>query len=154
MSDQESIVFTDTDLPTNVAYVALGHIHQPQAIGGRSHVRYSGSVEKLDLGEQRDNKSVTILEVGPAGLVGEPLLLPLPATPVYAIDLDFLNSDLETELYRLHSTTRTRNRTWFRSTSATLQGSTAWKKSWRRWKTCSRAGTPAPGPRPAPWGRA
>ena len=31
MSEQESIVITDTDLPAAVAYVALGHIHQPQA---------------------------------------------------------------------------------------------------------------------------
>jgi exonuclease SbcD len=101
MSDQESIVFTDTDLPGSVAYVALGHIHQPQAIGGRAHVRYSGSIEKLDLGEQRDNKSVTIFDLGPAGLVGEPLLLPLPSTPIYAVDLDFLGREVESELAAL-----------------------------------------------------
>jgi exonuclease SbcD len=101
MSDQESIVFTDTDLPGSVAYVALGHIHQPQAIGGRAHVRYSGSIEKLDLGETRDNKSVTVFDLGPAGLVGEPLLLPLPSTPIYAIDLDFLGKEAENELAAL-----------------------------------------------------
>src|SRR5262249_22650270 len=101
MSDQESIVFTDTDLPSSVAYVALGHIHQPQAIGGRHHLRYSGSIENLDLGEQRDNKSVTVFDLGPAGLVGEPVLLPLPSTPIYAIDLDLLGRDVDTELAAL-----------------------------------------------------
>jgi exonuclease SbcD len=101
MSDQESIVFADADLPGGVAYVALGHIHQPQAIGGRAHVRYSGSIEKLDLGEARDNKSITVFDLGPAGLVGEPLLVPLPSTPVYAIDLDFLGREVEGELAAL-----------------------------------------------------
>lgn len=101
MSEQESMIFTDTDLPAGVAYVALGHIHQPQAIGGRAHVRYSGSIEKLDLGEARDNKSVTIFELDQSGLVGEPLLLPLPSTPIYAVDVDFLGKEVESELLTL-----------------------------------------------------
>ncbi len=40
------------DLPDDFAYIALGHIHQPQSLGGRTHVRYSGSIERLDLGER------------------------------------------------------------------------------------------------------
>jgi exonuclease SbcD len=87
MSEQESIVFEAADLPAECAYVALGHIHQPQAVGGRSHVRYSGSIERLDLGEQRDHKSVVVVDVGPDGLLDEPRLLPVPATAVYAIGM-------------------------------------------------------------------
>jgi exonuclease SbcD len=87
MSEQESIVFEDADLPSECAYVALGHIHQPQAVGGRSHVRYSGSIERLDLGEQRDQKSVVVVDVGPDGLLDEPRLLPLPATSIFAIEI-------------------------------------------------------------------
>src|SRR5438105_3747192 len=34
ISEQESIVFTAEDLPAHLAYVALGHIHQPQALRG------------------------------------------------------------------------------------------------------------------------
>lgn len=87
ISDQESIVFDAADLPAGCAYVALGHIHQPQPVGGRSHVRYSGSIERLDLGEQRDHKSVVIVDVGPDGLLDEPRLLPVDATPIYAVEM-------------------------------------------------------------------
>src|SRR5262249_33846109 len=71
----------------HLAYVALGHIHKAQAIRGLTHVRYPGSIERLDLGEQRDDKGVVLLEVGAGGLVGEPETLALDATPVYAVDI-------------------------------------------------------------------
>ncbi len=87
ISDQESIVFTDADLPTNLAYVALGHIHQPQCLMGLPHVRYSGSIERLDLGERLDQKSVTLFNVGPNGLEGDIETRPLPATPMYDLDI-------------------------------------------------------------------
>ena len=44
-------------LAEQYAYVALGHIHRPQFLGGHPHVRYSGSIERMDLGEQTDTKS-------------------------------------------------------------------------------------------------
>ncbi len=43
-------------------YVALGHIHRPQAIGGRKQVRYSGSLIPLSFSETKDEKSVTLVE--------------------------------------------------------------------------------------------
>ncbi len=87
ISEEESIVFEEAELPEHLAYVALGHIHRAQALRGLPHVRYSGSIERLDLGEQRDDKSVVVLEVGPTGLVGEPQTRPLEATPIYAVDI-------------------------------------------------------------------
>jgi exonuclease SbcD len=68
-------------------YVALGHIHKPQAVGGRTHVRYCGSIERMDLGEQLDAKGVVLFEIGPEGLVGEPVTLPMPSTPVYEVSV-------------------------------------------------------------------
>ena len=68
-------------------YVALGHIHKPQAVGGRPHVRYCGSIERMDLGEQLDSKGVVLFEVGPDGLVGEPGTLPVPSTPIYEVSV-------------------------------------------------------------------
>ncbi len=44
-------------------YVALGHIHYPQAVGGLAQVRYSGSLIPLSFSEIRDKKSVTIVEI-------------------------------------------------------------------------------------------
>ncbi len=87
LSDQEDVVFSDADLPTGFAYVALGHIHKPQCLGGQSHIRYSGSIERMDLGERDDQKGVVVFDIGPAGLEGEPWTLPLDATPVYEIDI-------------------------------------------------------------------
>ncbi len=94
ISEQESIVFTEGEIPEKMAYVALGHIHRAQAIRGLAHVRYSGSIERLDLGEQRDEKGVVVFEVGPTGLAGEPVVLPLEATPVYAVEIRDPESEL------------------------------------------------------------
>jgi exonuclease SbcD len=87
ISEQESIVFAESDLPTDFAYLALGHIHQPHCLMGLPHVRYSGSIERLDLGEKMDQKSVTLFNVGPNGLEGEIELRPMPATPMYDITI-------------------------------------------------------------------
>lgn len=91
MSEQESIIFNEHDLPTDLAYIALGHIHQPQKIMGLPHVRYSSSIERLDLGERRDEKGVVLVDIGPEGRRGEPQFVPLPATSIYAIE--FSNPD-------------------------------------------------------------
>src|SRR5581483_343686 len=64
-----------------------GHIHKPQCLVGQPHVRYSGSIERLDLGERDDQKGVVLFDLGPAGLEGEPWTLPLESTPVYEVDV-------------------------------------------------------------------
>lgn len=48
--------------PDVFSYVALGHIHRPQAIGGLKQVRYSGSLIPLSFSETKDEKSVTLVE--------------------------------------------------------------------------------------------
>ena len=47
-------------------YVALGHLHGPQRIG-RDTVRYSGSPLKYSFSEARQEKSVTVVELGEKG---------------------------------------------------------------------------------------
>ncbi len=44
-------------------YVALGHLHMPQSVGGRETVRYAGSPLKYSLSEEHQKKSFTILEI-------------------------------------------------------------------------------------------
>ena len=44
-------------------YVALGHIHRPQIIGGNERIRYSGSQIPLSFSEKNDQKIVLFLEV-------------------------------------------------------------------------------------------
>jgi exonuclease SbcD len=84
LTEQEDVVVEGRDLPEQFDYVALGHIHKPQSVGA-PHVRYSGSIERMDLGEQADQKGVVLVEVGPDGRDGDPVVLPLPATPVYEV---------------------------------------------------------------------
>jgi exonuclease SbcD len=107
ISPVESIVFADGDLPADFAYIALGHIHQHQCLREQTHIRYSGSIERLDAGESDDVKGVVLLDVGRDGLIGEPQFLPLDATPIYDVTLDTpLAESLERERAEERDTSR------------------------------------------------
>jgi exonuclease SbcD len=94
ISATEDLVFDDGDLHANYAYVALGHIHKAQAVGGHGHVRYCGSIDRMDLGEQYDQKGVVAFELNEKGLIGSPTTLTLAATPMYEVEIH----DPQTEL--------------------------------------------------------
>lgn len=94
LSEQESIIFSAEDLPADLAYIALGHIHQPQRIAGMPHVCYSSSIERLDLGERKDQKGVMLVDIGPEGRRGDPEFVPLPATNIYAIEFHNPSEDI------------------------------------------------------------
>lgn len=49
--------------PDDIAYVALGHLHRAQAIGGREHVRYSGSPIPLSMTEAPYIHEVRVVEL-------------------------------------------------------------------------------------------
>ena len=47
----------------SASYVALGHVHRPQAVrGAPSPTRYAGSLLQLDFGEKEQTKSVTVAD--------------------------------------------------------------------------------------------
>ncbi|MDA0770733.1 MAG: exonuclease subunit SbcD [Chloroflexi bacterium] len=57
-------------LNSNVAlpvfdYVALGHIHRHQELGKNPPVVYSGSLQRVDFGEERDDKGFCIIDIDP-----------------------------------------------------------------------------------------
>lgn len=59
-------------------YIALGHIHRPQKVGGLEHIRYCGSPIALSFDEARQQKEVLLLEFGEAALQSiTPLLVPV-----------------------------------------------------------------------------
>lgn len=60
-------------------YIALGHIHRPQKVGGLEHIRYSGSPIALSFDEARQQKEVLLLEFGAAALQS---ITPLPV-PIF-----------------------------------------------------------------------
>src|SRR5579871_897700 len=92
--ERDDVVFDAGFLPTAWAYIGLGHIHKPQCLGGMPHVRYPGSLDRHDFAERADEKGVVLLDVGPAGLQGEPVWIPIPATPMHDVTV----SDAAAEL--------------------------------------------------------
>ena len=66
-------------------YIALGHIHRPQKVGGLAHIRYSGSPLPLSFDEARQTKEMLLVELGSGGLQ---TVTPLPvprAQPLVAL---------------------------------------------------------------------
>jgi len=65
--------------PTDAQYIALGHLHRPQNVGGApAHCRYAGSPLAYSFSETGYAKSVTIVDVKP-GKTADVRELPLTA---------------------------------------------------------------------------
>ncbi len=47
--------------PAGLDYLALGHLHVPQKVGGEEHLRYSGSPLPMGFGEARQQKEVVLV---------------------------------------------------------------------------------------------
>ncbi len=56
-------------------YVALGHLHAPQAVGGREDICYSGSLLKYSFGEATQRKGLVLVEVEQGAARAHPLPL-------------------------------------------------------------------------------
>jgi len=76
IGDKENIMVQH--FPDCFDYVALGHIHRQQAIGGVKHIRYSGSLIPLSFSETKDDKGALVLAFSNRELVSvTPRLLPV-----------------------------------------------------------------------------
>jgi exonuclease SbcD len=86
-------------LPVTPQYIALGHVHRPQAVPGAAvPARYAGSLLQLDFGEREQDKSVVVVDVDPGlparvnviGLAAGRRLLDVAGTleELRAIDVD------------------------------------------------------------------
>lgn len=58
-------------LNSNVAlpqleYVALGHIHRHQVLSQNPYVVYSGSLQRVDFGEEKDEKGFCVIDIDPS----------------------------------------------------------------------------------------
>ena len=87
------------DLPRNASYIALGHIHQPQKIGGECVVPcyYSGNLDRYNRGERHDpQRGVYLVEIGDNAAdnyAATATWLQLPATPF--LDIEIKANDIE-----------------------------------------------------------
>lgn len=69
--------------PSSLDYVALGHLHVPQQVGGVEHIRYSGSPLPMGFGEAEQEKSVCVVrmatDIGQQGrYLSSVTLVPVP----------------------------------------------------------------------------
>jgi DNA repair protein SbcD/Mre11 len=55
-------------------YVALGHIHKRQVLHEHPPVVYSGSMERIDFGEEKDDKGFYVIELDPEKPAGSRLV--------------------------------------------------------------------------------
>lgn len=94
----DDLCLSRQDLPTNVAYIALGHIHQQQKIPHSVPTWYCGSFDCLNVGEIADEKGVLLVEINGTtdAKVRE---IPLAVTPF--VDLKICASELEEKAQEL-----------------------------------------------------
>ncbi len=92
--------------PPGIDYLALGHLHLPQTVGGREHFRYSGSPLPLGFGEAGQEKKVVIIEF--AGR--RPAIRELPV-PCFQ-ELEKVTGSLEEILDRLEQLKQNDSSAW------------------------------------------
>jgi DNA repair protein SbcD/Mre11 len=87
LSERDDVLFDFGDLNPQWAYIALGHIHHAQTIGGAANVRYAGSLDRLDFGEALNEPGVLLFDMGKTGLIADPIHLPIAPTPFHTVTL-------------------------------------------------------------------
>ena len=70
MLGEDLVLGTDELSVRAFDYVALGHIHQHQLITARPPAVYAGSIERIDFGEEREDKGFVTIDIAP-GAPGE-----------------------------------------------------------------------------------
>jgi exonuclease SbcD len=74
----EEYAVAAVDFPVTASYVALGHLHRPQALAGATSIHYCGSPLQLDFGEEAQPKQVNVVTMEP-GLPAKVRPVPLTA---------------------------------------------------------------------------
>ncbi|HET9013963.1 MAG TPA: exonuclease SbcCD subunit D [Thermomicrobiaceae bacterium] len=65
MLGEDLVLGTDELRVRAFDYVALGHIHQHQQITARPPTVYAGSIERIDFGEEAEEKGFVVIEIKP-----------------------------------------------------------------------------------------
>lgn len=88
VSEENDIILDAAALPTGFAYIALGHVHKPQCLRGLSHVRYAGSLDRMDFSERDEDKGVVLVDIGPNGRRCDPVPIPIKPTALVDVTID------------------------------------------------------------------
>ncbi|MDO4551687.1 MAG: exonuclease SbcCD subunit D C-terminal domain-containing protein [Planctomycetia bacterium] len=86
--------------PEGYDYVALGHLHVPQTVGGNEHIRYSGSPLAISFGEAEQQKQVVLVDFDVKKKDSRFTFLPVPCFQLLAQVVGDMEK-LESEINRL-----------------------------------------------------
>jgi exonuclease SbcD len=97
-SEKPAVIGSDPTLLTSALakpefdYVALGHVHKQQDLnrGNAPPVVYSGSIERVDFGEERDDKGFCLVDIATTdrGRSTSYAFLPVPARRFLTVDVE------------------------------------------------------------------
>ena len=89
---------SDLALP-QLDYVALGHVHRHQVLNTSPHVVYSGSLQRIDFGEEKDQKGFCVVDLDPELPRGSRLtdfsFQPVAAREFVTISVEVSSGDLD-----------------------------------------------------------
>jgi len=68
-------------------YIALGHIHKYQVLPGQPPIVYSGSLERIDFGEENEEKGFVDVELRPEGRGARFRFIPVAARRFVTVDV-------------------------------------------------------------------
>ncbi len=66
-NEASTVLLDAAALPTGFDYIALGHIHKPQRMRDQDHIRYSGSLDRMNHGDDDPTKEIVLVDIGPDG---------------------------------------------------------------------------------------
>ncbi|SFL20210.1 Exodeoxyribonuclease I subunit D [Nitrosomonas aestuarii] len=103
--------------PDSLDYLALGHLHVPQKVGGSEIRRYSGSPLSMGFGEARQQKSVVIVEFdahkeqGSQSIENPPAKITLIPVPAFQM-LERVEGDWKAISNRILELSATESQVW------------------------------------------
>lgn len=108
-SEQKAYVGNDILLPLNViiqkpwSYVGLGHLHKYQILSKNPPVIYSGSIDRIDFGEEKEDKGFVVIDISHQSQA-QIQFIKTPARKFLTIKVKISESDInptETILYQI-----------------------------------------------------
>jgi DNA repair protein SbcD/Mre11 len=90
MLDRDLVLPRSTVAMPGIDYVALGHIHRHQSLGEHPPIVYPGSIERVDFGEEHEDKGCVIVELARNATSWR--FFKLAARPFVTIQVDVRNS--------------------------------------------------------------
>ena len=101
MLGRDHVLMLSTLASQKLDYVALGHIHKHQVLNANPMVVYSGSLQRVDFSEERDEKGFCVIELDQRKGQGQRLTTftfqTVQARPFTTIDVEVQANDSPTE---------------------------------------------------------